>query len=86
MYDDGAHNDNMSGDGIFGCEISNCSNSIEYYLYADNDSAGVFSPKRAAYEYYSKQFNINNGELVINELMTNNTTTSYDNNGILMTG
>ena len=81
MYDDGAHNDNMSGDGIFGCEISNCSNSVEYYLYADNDSAGVFSPKRAAYEYYSKQFNINNGELVINELMTNNTTTSYDNNG-----
>ena len=53
MFDDGNHNDGVAGDNIYGCLISNCSNSIDYYLYADNDSAGTFSPERAAYEYYT---------------------------------
>ena len=53
MFDDGNHNDGIAGDGIYGCVIINCSNSIDYYLYADNDSAGTFSPERAAYEYYT---------------------------------
>tara|TARA_Y100001968_G_C19444020_1_gene764226 strand:+ start:698 stop:2950 length:2253 start_codon:yes stop_codon:yes gene_type:complete len=81
MFDDGMHNDGLAGDGVFGCRISNCSNSIDYYLYADNDSAGVFSPVRAAYEHYSIQFNINSGDLVINELMSNNTSSVTDNSG-----
>ena len=42
MFDDGNHNDGIAGDGIYGCVITNCSNSIDYYLYADNDSAGTF--------------------------------------------
>lgn len=81
MYDDGAHNDGGIGDGVYGCKISNCSNSIDYYIYAENDSAGVFSPKRAAYEYYSIRKNIPTGDLVINELMSNNVNTITDNSG-----
>ena len=81
MYDDGNHNDGISGDGIYGCKISNCSNSLDYYLYADNDSAGVFSPVRAAYEYYNIKFGIGAGDLVINEIMSNNVSVVSDNSG-----
>ena len=56
LYDDGLHNDGLAGDGVFGGKISNCSNSIEYYFYAENDSAGSFSPERAAYEFYTARF------------------------------
>ncbi len=81
MHDDGNHNDGTSGDGIYGCKISNCSNSLDYYLYADNDSAGVFSPARAAYQYYTIQTTIQPGDLVINEVMSNNISTVTDNSG-----
>ena len=80
LYDDGMHNDGLLGDGIYGGKISNCSNSIEYYLYADNDSSGTFSPKRAAFDYYTLTSNINTGDLVINELMSNNLNTITDEN------
>lgn len=81
MYDDGNHNDGTSGDGIYGCKISNCSNSLDYYLYADNDSSGVFSPVKAAYQYYTIQTAIQAGDLVINEVMSNNISTVTDNSG-----
>ena len=81
MFDDGNHNDGISGDGIYGCKIGNCSNSLDYYLYADNDSAGVFSPVRAAYEYYTIQTTIVQGDLVVNEVMSNNVSTVSDNSG-----
>ena len=72
MYDDGNHNDGVAGDNNYGVKINNSSNSIDYYIYADNDSAGVFSPQRAAYEYYSIFSDLNTTGLVINELMSNN--------------
>ncbi len=81
MYDDGNHNDGVSGDGIYGCKISNCSNSLDYYFYSENDSAGVFSPVRAAHNYYTIQTTINYGDLVINELMSNNESVVADNSG-----
>jgi len=81
MFDDGMHNDGAAGDGVYGCKITNCSNSIDYYFYADNDSAGVFSPVRAAYEHYSIQFGVSSGDLVINEVMSNNVSTVTDNSG-----
>ena len=81
MFDDGMHSDGLAGDGIYGCKISNCSNSLDYYLYADNDSAGVFSPVRAAYEYYTIQTTIKQGDLVINEVMSNNVSIVTDNSG-----
>jgi spore coat protein CotH len=81
MFDDGTHNDGLAGDGVYGCKISNCSNAIDYYFYADNDSSGVFSPVKAAYEYYSYQFGVSSGDLVINEVMSNNVSTVTDNSG-----
>ena len=51
MFDDVNNDDGASGDGIYGCILNNSSNSIDYYFYAQNDSAGIFYPQRAAYEY-----------------------------------
>ena len=81
MFDDGNHNDGTANDGVFGGVISNSANKVDYYLYADNDSAGVFSPVRAAYEFYSIQSQLNVGDVVINEIMSNNISTTSDANG-----
>ena len=81
MYDDGNHNDGLANDGTFGALISNSSNSVDYYIYAENDSAGIFSPERAAHEFYSISSNIPQSNLVINEVMSNNKSTVSDNSG-----
>lgn len=81
MFDDGNHNDGAANDGIYGAKITNTSNLIDYYLYADNDSSGVFSPVRAAYEFYTIQSQLDIGDLVINELMSNNVSTVMDPSG-----
>lgn len=67
MFDDGNHNDGNAGDSIYGVEIIAEGKVIQYYIYAENDSAGLFSPERAEFEYYTIQPRINKGELVINE-------------------
>jgi len=81
MFDDGNHNDGTANDGVFGSVISNSANRVDYYLYADNDSAGVFSPVRAAYEFYSIQSQLNVGDVVVNEIMSNNISTASDASG-----
>ena len=53
-------------------EISNIGNQTQYYVYAENDSSGQFSPKRAAYEFYQYVLPINSGEIAINELLAIN--------------
>ena len=78
MFDDGNHNDGLANDGVFGAVIANSANLVDYYLYADNDSAGVFSPVRAAYEFYSIQSQLETGNVVINEVMSNNVTSVTD--------
>ena len=72
MLDDGNNNDGLSGDLTYGVKISNIGNQTQYYIYAENDSSGLFSPKRAAYEFYEHVLPINNGDIVINELMAIN--------------
>ena len=81
MFDDGNNNDGSAGDGVYGCKIEGCSNSLDYYLYADNADAGVFSPARAAYEFYNITSNILSGDLVINEVMSNNENIVSDPSG-----
>jgi len=81
MFDDGNHNDGLASDGVFGAVIPNSANMVDYYLYADNDSAGVFSPVRAAYEFYSIQSQLQIGDVVINELMSNNESEVTDASG-----
>ena len=72
MLDDGNNNDGISGDSIYGAKISNIGNQTQYYIYAENDSSGQFSPKRAAYEFYQYVLPINSGEIAINELLAIN--------------
>ena len=51
---------------------------MAYYIFAENDSSGVFSPQRAAYEFYTIAGAFSEGDLVINELMASNTTSQSD--------
>lgn len=81
MYDDGLHNDGNAGDSIYGASIQLSGKTVQYYIYAQNDSAGIFSPERAEYEYYSIQPRIVPGDIVINEFMTANMNTAADQNG-----
>jgi spore coat protein CotH len=81
MLDDGLNNDGTSNDSIYGAKISNSGNLIEYYIYAENDSAGSFLPKRAAYEFFTIQQEINVGDLVINELLATNQSNNTNSNG-----
>lgn len=78
MFDDGMHDDLAAGDGIYGVEIPVLSSDIHYYIYAENEDAGKFSPVRAAHEYYT--ISVNKG-LVINEISALNTSIAFDENG-----
>lgn len=69
MYDDGLHNDGNANDSIYGAEIILSGQTIQYYLWAENDIAGIFSPEKAETEFYTIQPLIQSGEIVINEVM-----------------
>lgn len=84
MYDDGSHGDGAAGDNVYGASIPVNAAFIQYYIYADNNNAGMFSPQRAEHEFYSLYAivpTINAGELVINEFMADNASTVTDPNG-----
>ena len=75
MYDDGVHGDGASGDNIYGASIVLNSLDVQYYIYAENSSAGIFSPERAEHEFYSITPSIaqaQNNAIVINEFLANN--------------
>ena len=52
MFDDGNHGDGIAGDGIFGASINVDARDIQYYIYAENNDAGIFSPERAEKEFH----------------------------------
>lgn len=84
MFDDGNHNDGVSGDNIYGANIPVNASYVQYYIYAENNSAGMFSPERAEHEFYSLFAiipTINTGDLVINEIMASNSATVADASG-----
>lgn len=84
MYDDGVHNDGAANDGIFGVALEVTNALTQYYVYAENDDIGKFSPQRAEYEYYNisaSNFNTTTGDLVINEFMASNDVTQADQDG-----
>lgn len=75
MYDDGLHNDGVSGDNVFAANVVMSGSLMEYYIYAENDNAGMFSPQRAEHEFYTLQSNIaqpSSGEIKINEFLAVN--------------
>ena len=72
MLDNGNNNDGAIGDFKYGAKIPNIGNNTQYFIYAENDSAGQFSPERAAYEFYEFKTPIQAGDLVINEILAIN--------------
>lgn len=74
MYDDGAHNDGALGDNIYGVAINMAGNQMQYYVYAENSNAGIFSPERAEHEFYELKILQNPlpGQVVINEFLAKN--------------
>lgn len=84
MYDDGAHNDGAANDKVFGVQLPLESALTEYYIYAENNNAGKFSPVRAEHEFYTIQANVAalmEGEVVVNEFVASNATGMQDANG-----
>ncbi|MES2762740.1 MAG: CotH kinase family protein [Bacteroidota bacterium] len=84
MYDDGAHSDGVSGDNVYGTSITVTSAETEYYIFAENTNAGIFSPERAEHEFHVLQTNLaqpNSGEVVINEFLAANNFGQADENG-----
>ncbi len=81
MFDDGAHNDGAANDGEYGIELSMSSSMIQYYIYAENNDIGMFSPRRAEYEYHTVTSVVPQvvlGDLVINEFMADNDSIQAD--------
>ena len=66
MFDDGNNGDGIAGDGIYGATINVDARDIQYYIYAENSDAGIFSPQRAEHDFH--QIPVISG-LVINEVM-----------------
>jgi len=84
MYDDGNHNDNNAGDGVYGVDVLITEEYTQYYIYAENNNIGVFSPARAEHEFYeihATYATLTPGDLVINEIMASNETTATDQDG-----
>ena len=81
MFDDGLHKDGAANDGTFGISFKLVNPTMEYYIWAENANAGIFSPERAEHEYYRVNATILAGDIVINELMASNTKTAADPNG-----
>jgi spore coat protein CotH len=81
MTDDGNNNDGAPNDDIYGIRISLSGNEFQYFIYAENDKAGQFSPSRAAYEFYSIDLFPDIGGLVINELQAVNDDVISDEHG-----
>ncbi|MBA3704509.1 MAG: CotH kinase family protein [Bacteroidetes bacterium] len=84
MYDDGLHNDGAANDNNFGVSIPVLSAQVQYYIYSENNDAGMFSPERAEHNYYTINATVQAvsvGDLVINEFMAINLSTSKNSNG-----
>jgi hypothetical protein len=78
MFDDGNHGDGTSGDGVYGATINVDARDVQYYIYAENNDAGIFSPERAEKEFH--QIPVVSG-LVINEIMAGNSSAVADQDG-----
>jgi len=84
MFDDGFHNDVAANDGIFGVALKITNVFTQYFIYAENDNIGKFSPERAQHEYYTITATSTETEisdLVINEFMASNESTVTDQDG-----
>jgi len=86
MADDGNHQDGSANDGIYGASIpgQNTGVYVRYYIEAisnDNFGTATYEPQGAEHDVYIYRVNLINSqinEIVINEVMSANTKTVYD--------
>jgi hypothetical protein len=81
MYDDGVHNDGAANDHVYGVELPVDGLTFDYYIYADNNNAGLFSPQRAEHEFHSLAVNFSTpmiGSVLINEVLASNDSLLFD--------
>jgi len=79
MFDDGAHGDGDAGDNTYGASVFADNSVIEYYIYAENNNAGMFSPVRAEHEFYTIVINTAvESDVVMNEIFSRGTTENPD--------
>ncbi len=89
MFDDGAHNDSLSGDGIYGATIPGHSAGSWVRFYVEAASANsaktvTYDPKGAehnVYIYFIAPLISSNTSVVINEVMASNSATAADSSG-----
>jgi hypothetical protein len=84
MFDDGMHGDGAPGDGVYGVSVQMNAALLHYFIYAENNNAGMFSPERAEHEYYTLLAGtplLLSGSVVINEFMAINNLTVSDAGG-----
>lgn len=84
MMDDGLHGDGAANDGVYGAPMPGTSSLMQYYVYAENAGAAMFSPERAEYEYYTYLVSTTTataGQVVINEFLTYNMNGATDATG-----
>lgn len=76
LFDDGLHNDGVANDSIWGATIIANKPDCQYYIYAENNDAGMFSPRQAEHVFYNftaaSPTAILPGEVIVNEFMANN--------------
>lgn len=89
MFDDGQHNDGAAGDGIYGYQLAGMSTGTltRFYVEAianNNSLSASYDPPGAEHDVYFLQVVADVAaapEVVINELMADNATTAFDENG-----
>ena len=84
MTDDGLNNDGTAGDNIYGATFTMNGPVLQYYIYAENNTAGMFSPERAEHEFYTLQSNVQtaaSGQVRINEFLAANQGYNTNENG-----
>ncbi len=75
MLDDGLNNDGAAGDNIYGAKLTMTGAQMQYYIYAENTNAGIFSPERAEHEFHllkSGTPTADSGKVMINEFLASN--------------
>tara|TARA_B100000902_G_scaffold221471_1_gene210382 strand:+ start:1958 stop:4150 length:2193 start_codon:yes stop_codon:yes gene_type:complete len=67
-----------NGSGLYSASINLDARDVQYYIYAENNDAGIFSPERAEKEFHQLAVVDN---LVINEIMASNVSAIADQSG-----
>ncbi len=81
MYDNGTNGDATAGDGIFSLDLPVTDKDIQFFIYAENDDAGIFTPEKAAREFHTIDVATVVNDVVINEFMANNASIQADQDG-----